>query len=172
MQSLGEGTLRLDDHTLGELIERDPLLTKVRLKAPKGSTGGGGVLHLSLHYDSSTSKLVSPSMNSSASGAKQSTVGAADAAAAAAAAAAARSAANGVGYGADGAERRSRGYDSAISGVGGGLPPLREVPENDVFRMGEEMYPQKNGSRGVVDLASLSAVRSSLHKVIELSAPA
>lgn len=163
MQSLGEGTLRLDEHALGEFTERDPFLTKVRLKSPKGSTGGGGVLHVSVHYDSSTAKLPSPSLNTSAAGSKQSTVGAADAAAAAETAARARSAANGVSYNPDG-DRRSRGFDGAGASVGGGLPSLREVPENDVVGMGEDIFAQKNGSKGMVDLATLSAVR---HRAID-----
>ena len=129
------------------------------------------MLHVSVHYDSSTAKLPSPSVNSSAAGSKPSVVGAADAAAAAETAARARCAANGVSYSADGGDRRSRGFDVASSGVGGGLPPLREVPENHAFDMGEEIYAQKNGSTGVVDLASLSAVRCTGPQVIDSSLP-
>lgn len=159
LQIIGEGTLRLDEHKLETFTEKEPFVTKVRLKSPKGFAGGGGVLHVSLHYNSSTAKVSAASVNSSATGGKPSVVGAAEDAAAVVVAAQARSLANGTSFSAE-IDRRTRSYDSTgPPAVGAALRPLQHVPENDVVGMDEDRYSQKNGSRNVVDLASLSAVR-------------
>jgi hypothetical protein len=53
VQVIGEGTLRLDALNIDDLTRVEAYSTKVRLKSPKGVIGGGGVLHLALHFDTS-----------------------------------------------------------------------------------------------------------------------
>jgi hypothetical protein len=160
MQSLGEGTLNLHEHRLEDLVQREPLQTKVRLKSPKGSTGGGGVLHISIHFDSSSGKNPPPpSHKSSPAVSRQSTVGTADAAAAAAAAAAARNAANGGAN--DSSERRSRAYDAN----GSTFPSLQEVPEHDVFETEENVIQRDDVRQPRERNAVKAAVDFGLHTV-------
>lgn len=56
VQLIGEGALTMEDFTMEQLTQKEPHVTKLRIKSPKGYEGGGGVLYLGLAYDSATGR--------------------------------------------------------------------------------------------------------------------
>ena len=57
MQVLGEGVLRLDSFTADQLTRSEPHPARLKLKTPKGRSGGGCTLHLLLSWERELPKL-------------------------------------------------------------------------------------------------------------------
>ena len=59
VQILGEGILRFDSFTHDQLTRPEPHPAKLRVKSPKGRSGGGGSIHLLLSYIANPPRLSS-----------------------------------------------------------------------------------------------------------------
>jgi hypothetical protein len=57
VQILGEGTLKFSSFSLEQLTRPEPHAARLRVRSPKGKSGGGGSVHLLVSYDANPPRL-------------------------------------------------------------------------------------------------------------------